>query len=65
MKQAHNRRAAALKARMSEPGATLPTEDEIAARVKRARESGRGLTVEKAAMDSSLVFDWWNEGQTQ
>jgi hypothetical protein len=61
LKRMHDKRAAALQERISEPGARLPTEGEIAARVKQARESGRGLTVEQAAMDASLVVAWWNE----
>lgn len=58
---AHELRAAALQERLAEPGSRLPTEGEIAARVKRARESGRGLTVERAAYDSEAVLVWWLE----
>jgi hypothetical protein len=59
LRRAHQRRAAALQERLLERGARLPTEGEIAARVKLARESGRWLTVERAAMDSGLVMAWW------
>ena len=56
---AADRLYAALQERLLERGARLPTEGEIAARVKLARESGRWLTVERAAMDSGLVMAWW------
>lgn len=61
LRRAHERRAAALAERLSEHGARLPTEGEIAARVTAARESGRGLTVERAAYDSEAVLVWWQE----
>ena len=57
----HDRRAAALQERLSEPGARLPTDGEIAAQVRRARESGGELTVEQAAMDAGLVLAWCKE----
>jgi hypothetical protein len=57
LKRMHDRRAAALQERISEPGARMPTADEIAARVKQARESGRGLT----QYDGEAVMAWWDE----
>lgn len=53
----HELRAAALQERLSEPGARVPSDDEIAERARAARQSGRGLTVERAAMDAQ---DWWS-----
>jgi hypothetical protein len=57
LKRMHDRRAAALQERISEPGTPLPTDAEIAARVKAARESGRGLTT----YDGEAALVWWNE----
>jgi hypothetical protein len=57
LRRMHDKRAAALQERISEPGTTLPTEDEIAARVKQARESGKGLT----RYDGEAVIAWWDE----
>jgi hypothetical protein len=61
LKRMHDRRAAALQERISEPGIALPTEGEIAARVKQARESGRGLT----RYDGEAVMAWWDEEMAQ
>lgn len=60
IRRAHERKAAALAERISEPTREY-TAEELARLVKAARASGQMPTVEQAAMDSGLVIDWWSE----
>ena len=60
MRRAHERKAAALADRISEPTREY-TAEELAGLVKAARESGEMPTVEAAAMNSGLVLAWYEE----
>lgn len=60
MCRAHERKAAALADRISEPTREY-TAEELARLVKAARVSGEMPTVEAAAMDSRLVLAWYEE----
>lgn len=59
IRRAHERKAAALADRISEPTRRY-TPEELAALVKAARESGDMPTVERAAIDSNKVLEWWH-----
>ena len=60
IRRAHERKAAALAERISEPTREY-TAEELARLVKAARASGEMPTVEAAAMDSGRVLAWYKE----
>ena len=60
IRRAHERKAAALAERISEPTREY-TPEELERLVRAARKSGEMPTVEAAAMNSRLVLAWYEE----